>query len=408
MIERKELLVREIEKEGSRIVKDPKYNQIIQTTCETIYKKYNIPMNLSIDVLTLRESANNYDDFILFAISEVFLKGSVSRYFSKTEIKEYSKKKFAIEKIKFPIKWKMVQVSEDQWVGSISVKELMLLRDARLIFYNENTQRPLSRKTVNGEEFYHITINEAAVKAITESYLNGTYIPNVITLNIPETADLSYQNGEIIIKSIDKFDILDGYHRYVAMQRIWAENKDFDYNMEFRLVCFPEEKAKQFIWQEDQKTKMTKIDSDSLNQNNVANQIVNRLNQKAPFTGLINNNRGIIDSGSLSYFLNVYFGKTKQTRKDMIELSDRIYKKFLLLVDADPDILEKKWDLLFIISAVHLIYDGIDSSIYADEVLKLNDLLNLPENNVIIKNFRVKHVNKIDINRVEKIYKGKR
>lgn len=413
MIKERELLYDQITKKCEMMLKNVKvYKSLIEEYCTKLYSLYNIPFNISIDILTLKADIKDYDDFILFAVTKTTFKDKniIKEFFSSSEISEYSKKKYLVEKIKFPIKWNMVQVSEDQWIGAITVKELMALRDARLIHYNENTQRPLTRKTINGEEFYRITINETAVQGIIDSYLKGTYISNTITLNIPETADMSYQNGELIIRNIDKFDILDGYHRYLAIQRIYAEDKSFDYTMEFRLVCFPEEKAKQFIWQEDQKTKMSKIDSDSLNQNSIANQIVNRLNQKSPFTGLINNNKSIIDAGNLSYFIDTYFCQNipkKQERQKMIELANKIYSKLLLLVDDDPELLDKKWDILLIIAVIHIIYDDIDDKYFVREVKKLRKLLSLPENDIIAKNFKTKHIHKVDIKRIDNIYKTK-
>lgn len=64
-------------------------------------------------------------------------------------------------------------------------------------------------------------------------------------------------------------------HRYIAISDLSNLNEDFDYPMELRSTMFSESKAQQMIWQKDQKTKMRKIESDSLNQNNFANQVIN-------------------------------------------------------------------------------------------------------------------------------------
>lgn len=412
MLKNKEELTKRITKICESKVSELKYKEIIKGWTDKIFSAFNVPYSISNDIVTLRVNPIDYDDFVLFAVlATISDENIVKEYYTEAEIKKYSNQKYKDKKIKFPIKWKMIQVSDDQWIGSITVKELMQLRDARLINYNENTQRPLSRKTINGEEVYRITINESAIAAIKDSYTNGTYISNTITLNVPEDAEMYYSDGEVVINQIESFDILDGYHRYLAMQRLFLENKSFDYTMEFRLVCFPEEKAKQFIWQEDQKTKMSKLDSDSMNQNNIANQIVNRLNQKSPFNGLINNNKSIIDAGSFSYFINQYLCgdiSKKQERKEMIAISNRVYDSLLLLVDNSPSLIDKRWDLLYLVSAIHAISLQVPNNEYVKTVDKLYKIFTDPENEIIVRNFRNKNMGKIDINRINNLYNGKR
>ena len=73
-------------------------------------------------------------------------------------------------------------------------------------------------------------------------------------------------------------DILDGYHRYISMSEIVREDPTFDYPMMIQIVSFSEEKARQFIFQEDQKTQMKKVDSAAMNQYNPANTAVAKLN----------------------------------------------------------------------------------------------------------------------------------
>ena len=67
--------------------------------------------------------------------------------------------------------------------------------------------------------------------------------------------------------------------------------------MIIQLVTFPEEKAKQFIYQEDQKTQMKRIDSAAMNQYNPANTVVTKLNSdpNSNIRGMIVKNNGKID-----------------------------------------------------------------------------------------------------------------
>ena len=104
------------------------------------------------------------------------------------------------------------------------------------------------------------------------------YIPDDITLNMPEEGSkFRYENGKLTISELPggKFDITDGYHRYLAMCAIYNIDKSFDYPMELRITNFDLATCQQMIFQKDQKTQMKKEDSATFNQYDVGNQIVN-------------------------------------------------------------------------------------------------------------------------------------
>ena len=148
----------------------------------------------------------------------------VNQYFVDKEINEYEDAVVESSKAKFPLRFSVVQITEDQWIGKITMKELMTLGSSQLINYNENAQRVLKRIVKDGEEYYRIQLNKTAVNAIKESLELDRYIPNTITLNIPQddSSVFSYNDTkkEMVIKEIGMFDILDGYHRYIAMSNI--------------------------------------------------------------------------------------------------------------------------------------------------------------------------------------------
>lgn len=314
--------------------------------------KFELPSSLSFDVLTLKTNPIDETEFVLFCILSELDNKLVSKCFTEKEIETYSQSKYKLDKIKFPIKWKLLQVADDQWIGVISVKELMKLRNAQLINYNENAQRRLRHVVAGREEWYTIDLNRDAVNGIAEAYRNDTYIPNTITLNIPETSEFhyDYDNQTLVINEIKAFDILDGYHRYIAMSQIFNSNRKFDYSMELRVVTFSDEKARQFIWQEDQKTKMNKIDSDALNQNNAGNQVVQMLAAKPLLRETIRRNGGNIDATSMSQLVNLLFFPRKQKidRKMIIEVRDKLLECFDEIVNQDNKVLDKKWNNKYI------------------------------------------------------------
>ena len=103
-------------------------------------------------------------------------------------------------------------------------------------------------------------------------------------------------------------DILDGYHRYIGVSQVIRENPDFDRPWELRLCTFTEEKAKQFIFQNNQKNKMKRVDSNSMNQYSPANSVVEKLNSNptSNLRGIITKT-GNIDPAFLAAVIGNYY-----------------------------------------------------------------------------------------------------
>ena len=337
------------------------YKKNINSIIDKLNAQYGIPFSEASDLLSQKTHISTASDFELYAIMNAVNENLISEYFTPIEIKKYSKYKIKKSEISFPIEFNVIQVAEDQWLGSITVKQLMLFRDTQFINYNENTQRTMTRVNHGIFESYKITLNRKAVEGIKKAYKRNAYIPNAITLNLPDDAEFDYDEDEnkLIITNISHFDILDGYHRYIAMSELTNEDADFDYTMELRLVSFSEEKAKQFIWQEDQKTKMSKADSATFNQYKASNIIAQRLNSGA-LRGIVNNNGGIIDTAVLTNILDYTYLKGKQdlTRSEEISLAKKIGKDFEKLEESNPSIFDSRWDREYTICVVYCLFNG--------------------------------------------------
>jgi len=342
-----------LEKEiSSKISANLTEKKVLDAWTKSIKNSYEVPVRYSTDFLTKRRNITEADDFMLFILADIILgKLSLEEYYTQKEIKSLSAAKWHIEKVNFPLKYKMTRINDQQYIGCVSVRELMLLKDAQLINYNENAQRTM-RHIIKGEtEFFQIALNKEAVRAIMESYESDLYIPNTITLNLPEDAMFDYneKTGELIINELKYFDILDGYHRYIAMSKISAQDPDFDYQMELRIVQFEESKAKRFIWQEDQKTKMRKIDSDAMDTSKISNRIVERMNNDNQFilAGQISRNKGIINASYLSNIIDIVYlkGVRKSEERLMIKrVAESLMSAMEWYVDRNPEYVNKSWE----------------------------------------------------------------
>lgn len=345
------------------IASDPNRNKATDT-CFKIYDKYDMPMDVASDIITVRRNYGEFSDFELFCVLSVIDPDNVGKYYTKDEIDTFSTSTFSKETVTLPLVFdKMVQIHDDQWIGRISARELIKLRKSGLINYNEITQRVMKRVVRGKQVSYETSVNEKNVQEMVVLLEKGLYIPDDITLNIPmETTDFSYdeERKKVRIKEAEHLDIIDGYHRMLALQRLININKDFDYDMELRLVNFSESKAKQFIFQKDQKTKMKKIDSNSFSQNDIGNLVVKRLNQDmdCEIQGMIGKNGAKISDAEMSALINKYYVKDKygQAKKNeraiANSVSSDLKKKINYIVQHHTELYDMDWDTKVIAMAV--------------------------------------------------------
>lgn len=360
----------------------------------TLYARKNIPIEISTSILTLRTELKDYDDFILFSLAQV-CGLNIDYYFTPSEIHNYGAAVMQAKQVTFPYKFeKMVEIKESsQYIGRITVKELIRLRDAQLINYNENAQRTLKQLP----EGYTININRKAVNSIMEMLKTGDFVPNTLTFNISPDTDFTYnkETMTLTIKDEIKFDILDGYHRLIALSNMYNLNHKFNYPMELRIVVFPEIKERHFIWQEDQKTKMRKIDSDALSATDPANEICAKIKNKLAGTINIARNGGVIDEAVLSELIRCLCIKSgiRYDNKAKNELSN-LFVNAVNLVQDEYDIdLKEKWSVPFTIAFALLAFN---SKMNKDKLLSIEKIIK--DNNMVIG----KTVNRTIVNRIRK------
>ena len=330
-----------------RIAGTPEQPDWFNRSIERAYKKYGVPRNISADILNGTKKVDS--QFLGFVFANVLDEHLVNEFFTDSEIAVWKSSKYQVD-VLTEIKLPMLQVAPDQWIGATDLRTLIQIDDHHLMRYNENTQRVLRKKTyANGDEVYEPYINQQAVSQIYKLLENETYIPNTITFNVIDPDLIEYRNGTFIMEGYQKdtpiFDILDGYHRFRAMKRMHLTNPDFNYPMELRIVSFSEERAKQFIWQEDQKTKMRRIDSKVFNQAAPENRIIRELNDSGPFRGLLTTTGKTIDTAVFAAAMKqVCFKRGEQpSREKLVQIRKRFNDVGVLLEDKTPEMFDRPW-----------------------------------------------------------------
>lgn len=341
------------------------------------YERFKIPTGDFMDIISGRIEVSKISDFYLFCVIYMIdlLEGTLvhQNFFTEKEISLYLKTQLQDELHNFfPIIFDCTQTTNDQWIGSIDVSFLMKLRRLQLIRYNPETQRVMNKVIRGDKEIFKIAIDKVTAENIAKSFESETYIPDTITLNILPDSDADFfydaKKKQLIINSIDHFDMTDGFHRYFAMGFVEDKNNGFNYPMELRITNFNTTKAKQFIWQQDQKTKMRRVDSESMNMNDPAVVLLETLNQEisSPLKGMMKRNGGQINIGEFARILNyLYFRDIPKTkhRSQIITVKKIINDMFNRLFEFDPSYTEKSYsflELLFLTMAF-MKYETLDT-----------------------------------------------
>lgn len=376
-----------------------------------VFEKFEIPIEKTMDLLMFRHSIQECKNFEVYAYISSLDKNKLNDFFTKEELNYLNGAEYKTDEISFPITLDgMIQIAEDQWIGGTSLQNMMKLRDAQMINYREGQQRTLKRVMSGGIETFHIAISKNNVKEIEDLIRRQLYIPDDITLNMPvDGSKFKYNKTKKTLTIYElpnsMFDILDAYHRYLAMSNIHNQLPDFDYPMELRITNFPPAKAQQFIYQKDQKTRMTKSKSDSYNQYSVENRILRMVNQdpNCLIAGKIGSNSEDIDMGQMAIFIKKWVVPGIIAQKDetriILESKTMLIERINKVVIDMPELLSHRWTIKEMFSIMYVIcQDIIDPSEYASIIKYLVDNITESSVNNFISNkyVRIKMINKAD------------
>ena len=281
----------------------------------------------------------------------------------------FKNEKAESQTVEFPLVFDAVQVSDDQWISKINVKDLMLFRIKQFISYNANTQRQL-RKTIRGkggEVFYSIYVNKGAVKSIRKELEQHKFIPNTLTFNMAQDGETVFEYDEkkkqLIIYKLSYFDIVDGYHRYLAACEVYDKNPAFDYTFEMRIINFPEWKARDFIFQEDQKTKMRRTVSKMYDSSNFANRIISSVNSnpKCLLSGMLTVNSPFCNIDIAAQVINILFFEKKnmttaEINMSIMKVSNSLIQFINEVLAEEPNIIDKALSNSEIVVAMVVFY----------------------------------------------------
>lgn len=316
-------------------------------------EKYNCP----ISTLRLCMQRSNFiesmekDKFILYcfvdAISQTEPDVLVEDFFTKKEINDYSQIKYETKQVDIS-NFDAIRITENDFLVTMSARNLVELKNSDVIQYNPNTQRQLKHVTHGNVEYYAIDINKNTVAKIKDLLISGKYIADTITINMDETAEFSFSDNRLSIQKLDHFDIVDGMHRLSAMMELYREYPDWDYTFPVRITYFSESVAQNLIYQLSQQTKLKKIDLMSLDNNSYATNLIQKLDtdSRCDLKNYLNRNNNTINYSWAVQILNeLYFKdkKKKYSNAELIELRNELIDSINYCMSFKYDMLEKIW-----------------------------------------------------------------
>lgn len=273
------------------------------------------------------------------------------KFFTEIEEEEFSKvvvKKESDIKIdgEFIVFDNVLQLRDDQWVLKLSYKQISDLFNEGKIRYNPETQRNLKTKKVDGNIISKININRNSVNEIRKLILKDLFVSNTITLNVLKTGEegIVYDGKNKTMKISGDLDVIDGFHRSLAILEATRINSNLEGNMIVSLVNFDTSKAQAYIVQEDKKNKISKEHIKYLSQENLENQIVKNLNENvnselrgliATDIMLVRNNKSLVMFSTLSEAIKSEFDIKNQ--RDVRMISEFLIEFFNELIGIKYD-----------------------------------------------------------------------
>ena len=256
-----------------------------------LYRNYKIPLNLVTDILSLARPIDLISAELLCALANGTYKvfdcpgANPSKFFTDTEIEAVGNMTFEQDgsvdgDLKFT---NVLYVRRDHYVTVISSQYLNKLLDNGRIVYRPETQRGTVTRRSGDSIIKKIRINHNHVKHIDEMIRKRQYEPTMLTINVlsddPDACVYNSRNRSLSVKKGVEVDMTDGLHRAYGTIKALINNPDIDQPWILCVTHWPIARAKSYIRQEDYKTPLSPEVRASMDQNDIATQIVTSFNE---------------------------------------------------------------------------------------------------------------------------------
>ena len=307
-------------------------------------EKYKFNTGVASDLITGNILTEYLDGRQIYQLASVIIDNfNAEDYFGKSKIELYSKPEKPEET--YPIEFENVlQISEDQFLTTISTQKIRELYNKAIIYYNLATQRDPKIYTVDGKTEVKIRINKSSVSQIKYLLIENKFIPNALTWNVrngEESGVWDYSSGLATFElKANGFDIIDGFHRYLAIVQALRINPELDIQFPLYIVVFNEDKAKRFIAQEDKRNKINPYYSKALDIGKFEHRVLTLMNKDSDF--VFYDSFGVLDNARFNFgktmttIGQLYGNKGYDSQFEILSLKNYLIKSFNELINESP------------------------------------------------------------------------
>lgn len=130
----------------------------------------------------------------------------------------------------------------------LTYKEIYKLFDA-ILNYNYDTQRIAKMKMKKGELIKEPKVYKKSVQKIYELMKKGEYPPSTLLINILENgeSEIVYEDGNLTVLEGSQVDLIDGYHRVLAIVKLISEIPSFEGYMNVDIKHYDLTKARKLL-----------------------------------------------------------------------------------------------------------------------------------------------------------------
>lgn len=276
----------------------------------------------------------------------------VDKYFSKTEQEQFEKKIDLDKQIDDIVIDEWFQVEFDRYKCKISIDKMMeVFYNVNRLRYNEKTQRKLTVLEKDGIKYKKVTLVVDSLKQIRELMESNDFISDDLSLNInPEFYEVPrVVRGKLVIPKESVIDIIDGFHRYLMMTQVKLHNPDWEFPVLFNLMTYDEDKANQWIWQQDQKNHLDEDQSVVINKADMTNMMLNWLDNSSRFylRGKLSSDSSIYASAN-KIVKRLFPIKTNQEAVNLAKIVEANINSYIEEYDYyDKEFTKEEWFMSF-------------------------------------------------------------
>lgn len=322
------------------------------------------------------------------------------KHFTQLEIETADKwsQEVKTEEDKYPVVFKnVIKIQDNVWLTKLSAQELVDMFSKRILTYNPETQRPLKRKEFNDKIIERIDVNPKAVKKIKDLILKNNFIPNCITINVLEDSDAQIEEDlkeQSVIVYSGSINLTDGYHRFRGLVKALLENPNLEYTTGVLLTYFDVEKAKDYIFQEQQHNPINYEYTKSINPDKISNQVVVKINEKKDslLRGKITKDSIMLKTGQalvlhniLSDAIDLTFNPTDN--KEALKVSYAVISGLNTIIELNDKLLDEPVNFKYwvvYICLIFCVYNGKYDDNDTEEIIQ-EALLRIDMNKIELK-----------------------